>query len=109
MCHVHSWRGITDSWEQRKSEMAEMRERFEVYGTNEKIMSLVLILISMMATKLDSKLMSSEEYMGNVILLIVGGNDTTRNSLSGSVLALNKFPDENKKLRENSGLILLLF
>ena len=58
-----------------------------------------------MATKLDSKLMSSEEYMGNVILLIVGGNDTTRNSLSGSVLALNQFPDEDKKLRENSGLI----
>ena len=97
--------GITDSWEQRKSEMAEMRERFEALWNERKNNVTGFDLISMMATKLDSKLMSSEEYMGNVILLIVGGNDTTRNSLSGSVLALNQFPDENKKLRENSGLI----
>jgi len=97
--------GITDSWEQRKSEMAEMRERFEALWNERKNNVTGFDLISMMATKLDSKLMSSEEYMGNVILLIVGGNDTTRNSLSGSVLALNQFPDEDKKLRENSGLI----
>jgi cytochrome P450 len=45
------------------------------------------------------------EYMGNLILLIVGGNDTTRNSATGGVLALNQFPAEYDKLRANPALI----
>lgn len=45
------------------------------------------------------------EFMGNLLLLIVGGNDTTRNSMSGGLLFLNQFPDEYRKLMANPGLI----
>lgn len=41
------------------------------------------------------------EFLGNLLLLIVGGNDTTRNSISGGVLALNRFADEFAKLRSD--------
>ncbi len=62
-------------------------------------------LISMMAHADATRNMEPMEYLGNLILLIVGGNDTTRNSITGGLLALNENPDEYSKLRDNPGLI----
>ncbi len=62
-------------------------------------------LVSMMAHSDATRNMSPDEYLGNIILLIVGGNDTTRNSISGGVLALNRNPGEYDKLRANPDLI----
>lgn len=45
------------------------------------------------------------EFLGNLALLIVGGNDTTRNSMTGGVVALNSFPDEFAKLKADHSLI----
>jgi cytochrome P450 len=49
--------------------------------------------------------MDDMEYLGNLILLIVGGNDTTRNSMTASVVALNQNPQEFDKLRADHSLI----
>jgi cytochrome P450 len=62
-------------------------------------------LISMLAHGEATRNMDPMEFMGNCVLLIVGGNDTTRNSISGGLWALNQHPGEYRKLRENPDLI----
>jgi cytochrome P450 len=64
-----------------------------------------LDLVSMLAHGESTKHMEPMEYLGNLVLLIVGGNDTTRNSISGGVLALNQNPAEYDKLRANPAVI----
>ena len=62
-------------------------------------------LIAMMAHSDATRNMTPEEFLGNVMLLIVGGNDTTRNSMTGSIVALNQYPDEYRKLCANQALM----
>ena len=62
-------------------------------------------MISMLAHHPQTRNMESREYFGNIVLLTVGGNDTTRNTISGSILALNQNPDQYQKLRDNPALI----
>jgi cytochrome P450 len=64
-------------------------------------------LISLMLNNDDTKDLIERpmEFMGNLTLLVVGGNDTTRNSITGGVLALNQNPEEFKKLKADPSLI----
>jgi len=62
-------------------------------------------LISMLAHGEATRNMQPYEFLGNLMLLIIGGNDTTRNSISGGVLALNENPAEYQKLRDDHSLI----
>ena len=66
-------------------------------------------LISMLAHGEHTRNMSPQEYLGNLILLIVGGNDTTRNSMTGGVLAMmHKWPDQWQKLLDDRRIRLEL-
>jgi cytochrome P450 len=64
-------------------------------------------LVSMLQHNPETAKMNEdpELFLGNLLLLIVGGNDTTRNSISGGIIALNQYPEEYQKLRENFSLI----
>jgi len=62
-------------------------------------------LLSMMAHSAATRDMDPKNFLGNLILLIVGGNDTTRNTLSGSIYALSQHPRQYAKLKKNPALI----
>lgn len=92
-------------------QVEELRKCFEYFGKlwDERIKREPgADLISMMAHSAATKQMPRDEFAGNLLLLIVGGNDTTRNSISGGLLALNEHPKEYEKLRANPELIASL-
>ncbi|MEM1435042.1 MAG: cytochrome P450 [Pseudomonadota bacterium] len=62
-------------------------------------------LLSMLAHGESTRDMPPREFLGNLLLLIVGGNDTTRNSISGGVLAMNRWPEEFEKLKADRSKI----
>ncbi|MCS6987212.1 MAG: cytochrome P450 [Sphingomonadaceae bacterium] len=62
-------------------------------------------LISMLAHAPATRHMSPQEFMGNLVLLIVGGNDTTRNTMSGAVMAQNLWPDDWNRMMADPALI----
>ena len=97
--------GIVETEEARQAELMECLAYFTGLWNERVNLPPRGDLISMMAHSDATRNMSPDEYLGNVILLIVGGNDTTRNSLSGGLYALNKFPAEFEKLRADHSLV----
>jgi cytochrome P450 len=97
--------GVIDSPEQWVKEMGECFTAFQQLWAERSQGAGGSDLISMLAHGADTRDMPPRELLGNIILLIVGGNDTTRNTITGSVLALNQNPDQYHKLRERPELI----
>ncbi len=62
-------------------------------------------LVSMLAHADGTRGMQPMEFLGNLVLLIVGGNDTTRNSITGGLLALHQNPDQYDKLLADPSLV----
>ncbi len=98
--------GIIESEEARRAELLECADYF-IGLWNERVNAREPgnDLISMLAHGESTRNMDKMEYLGNLILLIVGGNDTTRNSLSGGLYALNQFPEQYAKLQANPAVI----
>ena len=97
--------GLVETFEQKMSIFSEYHGYFTELWNQKVNAPPRFDLISLLAHSDATKNMEPREYFGNIVLLTVGGNDTTRNTISGSILALNKNPDQYKKLRENPGLI----
>jgi len=96
---------IVGSQEQRVSELMECLEYFTQLKAGRDKGPASLDLLTMMARDAVTKDQPPHEFLGNLLLLIVGGNDTTRNSMSGSVNAFNHYPEQLEKLRANPDLI----
>jgi cytochrome P450 len=97
--------GLVETEEARQAELAECLNAFLGLWNERVNVPPRGDLVSMLAHGEATRNMTPDEFLGNLILLIVGGNDTTRNSISGGLLALNQNPEEYRKLRENPDLI----
>jgi cytochrome P450 len=98
--------GPVKSWDHKREELDECFGVFRELWNERVNAPPKFDLISMLAHGEATRNMDVHEYNGNLGLLIIGGNDTTRNTISGSVVALNKNPDQYAKLRANPDLIL---
>ena len=96
--------GLVVDQKQRRTELRECLAYFTELR-NQRVSGEGIDLISMLARHEMTRDMPPMEFLGTLMLLIVGGNDTTRNSISGGVLALNQYPQQYDRLREEPSLI----
>jgi cytochrome P450 len=82
----------------RQQHLIDMTNYFDRLFAERRALPPTDDLISLMAHSESMGNMPFQERMGNIILLIVGGNDTTRNSMSGAAHAFHQYPSEWAKL-----------
>lgn len=97
--------GVVESFEQRDAELKKCAARFLELREERRAQEPKADLISLLAHSPLAQDMTMEDYVANVTLLIVGGNDTTRNSMSAGVMAFHEYPDQWAKLKANPELI----
>ena len=97
--------GPVKSWEHKHAELDVCFSTFRQLWNERVDAPPAFDLISMLAHGQATRDMEIAEFNGNLGLLIIGGNDTTRNTISGSVFALNRYPAEYAKLRADPSLI----
>jgi cytochrome P450 len=97
--------GLVDTWEQREQELMECLAYFQELYAERKKMPLKPDLISMLAHAPSMQDLTPTDFIGMLVLLIVGGNDTTRSSMSGGAMAFHLYPEEFTKAKANRALI----
>ncbi|MCA1474237.1 cytochrome P450 [Bradyrhizobium sp. NBAIM08] len=105
VCDVNAPDALVHSEEERSAELMRMGDTFKDLWQERAKAPPRLDLISMMAHNAETRDLPTTEFLGNLALLIVGGNDTTRNSMSGGLLALSDNPDQLAKLKADHGLV----
>ena len=105
IANVRSPESPVHSEEEKFAELVKMAEALGKLFNERAAQPPKFDLLSMLAHGEATRNMPFREFMGTLSLLIVGGNDTTRNSMTGGVMALNEHPGEYQKLRDDPSLI----
>ncbi|HEX7875605.1 MAG TPA: cytochrome P450 [Sphingobium sp.] len=96
---------IPDLFQVRREVLTEMATYFHLLWEERRAQPAGKDLLGMMIHSESMSEMGPMEFIGNLALLIVGGNDTTRSSMSAAILGLDLFPDERAKLQANEALL----
>lgn len=105
ICNIEAEDAIVKSNEERMAELKQMAETMAALWQERAVQPPTFDLVSMMAHSEATKNMSTREFIGNFALLIVGGNDTTRNSMSAGLMAMLDNPAEVDKVKADPALM----
>jgi len=105
ICNIEAEDAIVKTNEARMAELRNMAETMAALWQERVAKPPTFDLISMMAHSEATKNMPTREFIGNFALLIVGGNDTTRNSMSSGLMAMLDNPREVEKVKADPALM----
>ncbi|MBL6612773.1 MAG: cytochrome P450 [Reyranella sp.] len=105
IANVEAADAVVKSEAERMAELTVMAETMAALWKERAAEPPKFDLISMMAHSEATKAMPMREFIGNFALLIVGGNDTTRNSMTGGLMAVQENPAELDKVKADAGLL----
>ncbi|MEP6838269.1 MAG: cytochrome P450 [Bradyrhizobium sp.] len=105
IANVDSPDAVVHSNDERISELTRMGEYFRKLWDTRAAAPPAFDLISMLSHSPATRNLQAREFIGNIALLIVGGNDTTRNSMTGGLMALVENPDQFELVRAKRELV----
>ena len=105
IANVESPDAVVHSEDERFAEMVRMGDYFRRLWEQRAAAPPAFDLVSMLAHSEATRNLQTREFIGTIGLLIVGGNDTTRNSMSGGLMALVENPEQLELVRSRRELI----
>ena len=105
IANIEAEDAVVKSEAERMAELMQMAEIMGALWKERAAQPPKFDLISMMAHSEATQNLPLREFIGTFGLLIVGGNDTTRNSMTGGLMAMIEHPAEVAKVRADAALL----
>jgi cytochrome P450 len=105
IANVTAPEAVVHSDDERFAELTQMAEYFRKLWDTRVAAAPAFDLISMLSHSEATKSLQAREFIGTIALLIVGGNDTTRNSMTGGLMALVENPEQFDLVRSRRELV----